>query len=396
MTDILYFDCFSGISGNMIIGALLDIGVSAEALEARLKTLPLENWSLSVSHVRRGPFRATHCEVVQSAPAHDHRHLGTIEKLIDAAELPGRVIEKAKQVFRVLADAEGAVHGIAPEKVGFHEVGAVDAIVDIVGACTALDLLGWPQVACAPMRLGQGQVSSMHGEIPVPAPATVALLSGVPVKQLDTPFEMTTPTGAALMKVLAHDFGCLPDMVLEKTGYGAGSERATALPNVLRAMTGSAAGSGVTADAVMVLETNLDNVPAEDTGYVLEALMAKGALDAFLTPITMKKSRLGQKLTVLCRPGDQAGLEKLIFLHLPTLGIRSHAASRHILNRRQVPLETPWGTVRIKVSESDGALSHATIEYEDLKKAAQETGLGLDELRKKIMALYLGKKPAQQ
>ncbi len=385
MATHLHFDCLSGASGNMILGSLLDLGVPPAEITQALGRLDLEPWDLTVEEVRRGPLRAVWCDVRVTREAHTHRHLGDVERLITAAGLPPAAEEAARRTFRLLAAAEGRVHGIAPEKVAFHEVGAVDSIVDILGACFAVDWLGAGRITCSAIPLGRGTVSSMHGPIPVPAPATCELLQGIPVRQTDSEYELTTPTGAALMAALAEEYGPAPEMVLEKVGYGAGSDRPTPVPNVLRVFQGSATPGE---ERVLVVETNIDNVSAEDLGYLVGAVLEAGALDAFLTPLTMKKSRQAQKLSVLCRPERHPELEDLIFRNIPTLGIRSYPVTRRVLERRHREITTPWGPVRIKEAVRRDTVLHAWPEYEDLKAIAATHDLGIASLREKIMELY--------
>ena len=386
MARALHFDLVSGISGNMILGSLLDLGVDQAALTAPLRSLPLEDWKLVTEEVRRGPIRARWCDVVQRGEPRDHRHYGEVKRIIEAADLPAPVAGRALEAFRILARAEGAVHGVDPEKVAFHEVGAVDSIVDIVGVCHGMHLLEIERVTCSPVPLGHGSVESRHGPIPVPAPATVEILRQVPIRQVDCPYELTTPTGAALMVALAERFGTAPDMVLTAVGYGAGADRPTPLPNVLRVFLGES--DGPAAEFLTVCETTIDNTGGEALGYLLERLLEAGALDAFFTPIVMKKSRPAQTLTVLCRTTDQPALEALIFQQVPTLGIRSFAVARHALSRHFVTLQTPWGEVRIKEAWREGSVLHAWPEYEDLRRAATGHDRGITALREDVMDLY--------
>jgi len=419
----LHFDCFSGLSGNMLLGAMLDLGVPRREIEDHLRKLPIEPWALRVEEVRRGPIRATWCSVealshAHGAEAHDHAHehdhhdpahphshahafcrepdtcsagrhsprFADIRAMLVSASLPSRAREIALRAFDLLARAEGRIHGLPPEDVVFHEVGAVDSIVDIVGTALAVAACGAERFSCAPLVLGSGSIMTQHGRLPLPAPATVELLRGAPVVQLPHPFEFTTPTGAALVMALVDRFGPLPELVLSGTGYGAGSERPTPFPNVLRVLAGSAP---ATADApAVVFETNIDNAAGEDIGHVLAALLAAGALDAFAAPVQMKKSRPAQVLTCVCRPADQAALEEIVFRNLPTLGIRSHGVSRRILDRRHVKVATPWGTVRVKEALRGGVVLHATPEYDDLHACAEAHRIGIGLIRRAAMAAY--------
>ncbi len=306
--------------------------------------------------------------------------------MLRAASLPARVKDIALRVFGLLAEAEGRVHGMPPCDVAFHEVGAVDSIVDIVGVALAIAACGAEHVTCAPVVLGTGTVATQHGQLPLPAPATVELLRGVPAVQTPSPFELTTPTGAALMVALCDRFGLMPELTLSATGYGAGSDRPTPLPNVLRVFAGEPA--SLEESGVVVFETNIDNAAGEDVGHTLGALLAAGALDAYLTPIQMKKSRPAQVLTCVCRASDQAALEDIVFQHLPTLGIRSHVATRRVLERRHVPVTTPWGEVRVKEACRAGRVLHASPEYEDLRACAEKHGVGIGHVRREVIARY--------
>ena len=393
MAEYLHFDCVSGISGNMILGALFDLGVSPGEVESALRKLPLEPWSLNVQEVRRGAIRALWCRVIVEEKATEHRHLKEIEKLVLDSGLPPEVVEKALDVFKLLAAAEGKVHGIPPEKVAFHEVGAVDSIVDILGSLYALHLHGCRGITCSRIPLGGGTAGTMHGVIPIPAPATCEILRDTPVVQVDTAFELTTPTGAALMKALAERFGPAPEMVLRGIGYGAGDDRPGEVPNVLRVYEGSAERG---ARPLAIMETNLDNVSAEAIGFLMDALLGAGALDVFFTPVVMKKSRPAQKLSVLCRPGDEVRLGELIFRHVPTLGIRSFPVSRRALERRHVAVSTPWGRVRVKEALMEGRTIHAWPEYEDIKSVAEKYGLGINRVREAVMAKYNEGRPPQE
>ncbi|HAK97076.1 MAG TPA: nickel pincer cofactor biosynthesis protein LarC [Planctomycetes bacterium] len=423
MPTHLHFDCFSGLSGNMMLGAMLDLGVPRRDIEEPLRTLPLEPWTLRVEEVRRGPLRATWCDVEVAAHdrgggAHDHAHerhlqdhahphshdhahphepdsraedlhgrrFSDIRAMLASASLPARAKDIALRAFDLLARAEGRVHGMPPQDVVFHEVGAVDSIVDIVGTALAIAACGAERFSCAPLVLGSGSVSTRHGRLPLPAPATIELVRGAPVVQLPHPFEFTTPTGAALVMALVERFGPLPELVLSGTGYGAGADRPTPFPNVLRVLAGTAP-AAVDAPAV-VFETNIDNAGGEDVGHVLSALLAAGALDAFAAPVQMKKSRPAQVLTCICRAADQAALEDIVFRNLPALGIRSYGVSRRILDRRHVAVATPWGSVRVKEALRGGVVLHATPEYEDLRACADAHGIGIGLIRRAAMASY--------
>jgi len=374
----------------MVLGALLDIGrelgLRPQDIEQALAGLKLESWHLKVQEVIRGPIRACYCEVEVTRQPHAHRRIGDIKSLLAESSLPPEVIDSSLRTFEILARAEGKVHGVPPEEVTFHEVGAVDSIVDIVGSCFAWTKLGMPHVTCSRIALGGGQADTAHGRIPLPSPATCEILRGVPVRQLDTPFELTTPTGAALMVSLAENFGPAPDLVLECVGYGAGSDRPTPLPNVLRVLYGRR--SSAHAEGLVVLETNLDNVSAELSASLVDFLFEQGALDVFFTPIVMKKSRPAHKLSVLCTEALRERIEQVIFEQIPTLGIRRIQVERTALERRRRKLQTPWGELHVKEALRRGRVIHAWPEYEDLREAARRAGLGIERMRAEIMRRY--------
>jgi pyridinium-3,5-bisthiocarboxylic acid mononucleotide nickel chelatase len=376
---LAYFDCFSGASGDMILGALVDAGVPIERLRARLAGLRVGGYALSAARTTKGGLAATQVRVeLEPGPA-PHRHLRHVVEILQSADLPPTVREGAMRVFTRLAEAEARAHGTTVEKVHFHEVGAVDAIVDIVGALLGLDELGVTRVVCSPIPTGSGTVRCAHGVLPVPAPATVALLEGVPLLATDEPGELTTPTGAAILTTVAESYGPLPEMRIASWGYGAGGREGVHRPNLLRVLVGEPAqDSG--ADEVVILESNLDDVPAETVGFCMGKLLDGGALDVYAVPITMKKSRPGIVLTVLARPADVARLEELLFRETTTFGIRRHRAERQKLERRHETVETGYGPMRIKVGSRGGTIYTAAPEYEDCRQAAEARGVPLKDV----------------
>ena len=379
---LAYFDCFSGISGDMVLGALVDAGVDLRELESELRKLNLDGWSIFAEKVQRKAIRATKVNV-ETKETHHHRHLSPILKMIDAAALAPRVAERARQIFQRLGEAEAKVHNIPIEKVHFHEVGAVDSIIDIVGSAIGFELLGIEHFACSIMDVGSGRVQTDHGLLPVPAPATAELLRDAPTFSSGIEKELVTPTGAAIATTLSTRYAEMPAMKLKAIGYGAGSADLPQQPNVLRLMIGESTGSNAEQhwDApVAVIEANLDDMNPQIYGYFAEQALAAGALDIFSTAVQMKKNRPGQLVTLLCEPSNLKRLIDLIFRETTTIGIRTHEVRRQTLARESVPVETPLGTIRMKVSRFNGTLLNAAPEYEDCRRIAAEHGLPLKQI----------------
>ncbi|MEB3309685.1 MAG: nickel pincer cofactor biosynthesis protein LarC [Snowella sp.] len=394
MTKIAYFDCPTGISGDMCLGALVDAGVPLEYLIEQLKKLGLEKeYQLWSEKVQRQGQAATKVNVDLFALETDHhhhhhapaRHLPEIVQLIQAAELPNRVRDWSLQIFKTLAIAEGAVHGIAPEAVHFHEVGATDAIVDIVGTCLGLDYLGIEKIYASALPTGGGTVWAAHGRLPVPVPAVVKLWESrqVPVYSNDIEKELVTPTGAAILVTLAESFGSPPQLQLQKMGLGAGNQDLP-IANILRLWLGETVesqpqiASFAKSEEIAVLETQLDDLNPQAIGYVLNKLLQAGAVDVFTQAIGMKKSRPGILLTVICHPDAIATCQEIIFRETTTLGIRYSLQNRAILKREMQIVKTPYGPVNIKVAygENNGnqTVLNVQSEYEDCVKLAQQTG----------------------
>jgi pyridinium-3,5-bisthiocarboxylic acid mononucleotide nickel chelatase len=368
---ICYLDAFSGISGDMTVGALLDAGAPPEALVDALRSLDT-GARFEVEKTARGGVAATKFRVHLSEEPAKHRHLSKILAMIDAAPIASRAKAAAAAVFRNLGEAEALVHGVPIEKVHFHEVGAVDSIADIVGACVALDLLDISEVLASSINVGSGSVETEHGLLPVPAPATAALLAGKPIYARGPEVELTTPTGAALAMTLASSFGPLPAMRILSIGHGAGERDFKQHVNVLRVLIGERT-SASEATLVSVIEAHIDDSSPQVLGYALEKLLDAGALDAALSPLQMKKNRPGSLLRVIARPEDQERLAQIIFAETSTLGLRIHTAERRVEPRSNVEIETPLGRVRGKIS-AQGAF---TPEYDDCKAIAQRTGVPL-------------------
>lgn len=377
----------------MTVGALIDAGAPSNDVLDALASLET-GARYSVEKTKRGGIAASKFRVELAQDGHAHRHLPHIQKLIESSAMSSRAKQNACAVFQRLGEAEARVHGIAIEKVHFHEVGAADSIADIAGACIALDLLGIDEVRASAINVGSGTVKTEHGILPVPAPATAALLESKPVYARGPQFELTTPTGAALVATLAAGFGALPPMCISSIGYGAGDREFSEHPNVLRAMIGEAVRAPLSfiegAALVSVLETNIDDSTPEVLGYALERLMEAGALDASLSPLQMKKNRPGALLRVIARPEDQEKLAQIIFAETTTLGLRIHTAERRIEQRRIVEVETPFGRVRIKVSGPPGSKqSGFAPEYEDCRAIAARTGTPLREVISAANSAYL-------
>jgi uncharacterized protein (TIGR00299 family) protein len=379
---IAYFDCFSGISGDMVLGALVDAGADLRTIEAELRKLGLEGWSISAEKVKRGAIFATQVKV-ETSEGHHHRGLSIILGRIDKAGLAQRAADRARRIFTRLAEAEAKVHNLPVEEVHFHEVGAVDSIVDIVGAAIAFELLGIDEFACSALDVGAGQVKTAHGLLPVPAPATAELLRGAPLYTSGIARELVTPTGAAIATTLSTRYAQIPEMTLQAVGYGAGSADLTEKANVLRILIGENATSeaGEHWDApVSVIETNLDDMSPQIYGYFVERALAAGALDVFSTAVQMKKNRPGVLLTILCDAAHTARLMDLVFRETTSIGVRTYDVRRKVLDRESVPVETPFGEVRMKVSRMNGSVLNVTPEYEDCQRLAAEKGIPLKQV----------------
>jgi uncharacterized protein (TIGR00299 family) protein len=385
----LYLDCFSGISGDMLLGALVDLGVSPARLRAGLRALPLEGYTLSASRVTRGGLAGTKVDVeIGGARRQPRRGLREIRAIVGGSRLPAAVKSRALSAFEALVTAESRVHRIPEADVHLHEVGAVDAIVDVVGAMIGMEALGWPRVVCSPLHVGRGLVTMAHGTFPVPPPAVAELLKGKPCYATHVEGELVTPTGAALAVTLADAFGPLPSLRLETIGYGAGSREISGHPNLLRALYGDFLAEGAIRETVQVLETTIDDMNPQLYGHLMERLFAAGALEVFYTPIQMKKNRPGTLVTII---GPEARLERLsevIFRETTTIGFRYLPMGRIELGRRVDRVATPYGPVRMKVSHYNGAVTQATPEYEDCRAAALKAGVPLKEVQQAAQHAY--------
>jgi pyridinium-3,5-bisthiocarboxylic acid mononucleotide nickel chelatase len=445
---VAYLECFSGISGDMFLGALVDAGVAPRLLQDTVAALGI-GARLEFSRVVRSGISATKADVLvdgkkdapreQPAPQlHSHEHhshenhshahqqhlhedgargeilragppaphghshgrsLTEIKRIISAASIPAGAKKTATSIFEALGTAEAKIHNTSIEDVHFHEVGAVDAIVDILCAAVGAEALGIDEIICSPLNVGGGMVECAHGTFPVPAPATVELLHGAPVYSSGPRFELVTPTGAAIVKVLAKRFAAFPEMKIEKSGYGAGSRDFPGYPNVARLTIGEAASAALGADTqldtITVLEANLDDLNPQVFGYVMDRLFEEGTLDAFAMPVQMKKSRPGTLLTVLCKPEDAPKLTRLIFVETTTLGVRRHDETRQVLRRRWETVQTSWGQVRIKIASMNGSVTNYAPEYEDCRQIAAERHVPLKQVMQEAARAYLESAPSQ-
>lgn len=395
METIAYLQCPTGIAGDMLLGALVSIGVPLEYIDQNLKSLNLEEeYTLRQEKVQKQGQRATkiHVDLNHSSHRH-HRHLPTIENIIQKSKLPAQVKENSLKIFRHLAQAEAKVHGIPPEKVHFHEVGATDAIVDIVGSCLGLDYLNIEKLYCSALPTGGGSIKASHGILPVPVPAVLELWQTreIPIYSNGIEKELVTPTGAAIVTTLAEDFGNPPPMKLKKMGFGAGSLD-LAIPNIIRLWLGKTETMD-NLETIAVLETQVDDSNPQIFGYLLDELLKIGALDVFTQPVMMKKSRLGVLLTVICHPEKIDDCETLIFQETSTIGIRRQIQQRKALAREIHRVSTVYGEIRVKIAREGSCIVNLQPEYEDCVSIARQHNISLhfitDEAKKKAVAKFI-------
>jgi len=385
----LWLDASAGAAGDMICGALLDAGADPVALEGNLRTLALGPWSLSLERVRRGALDALHFKVVDDAPPdHDHHHTAwsTIRGMLEQAPLPPGARDKALRVFSRLAAAEARVHGIPVDQVAFHEVGALDSIVDVVGACLLLEQLGVTRIIATPLPLGGGTVQTAHGPLPIPVPAVVSLLQGWPAVQDGRTGELVTPTGAALITTLAEP-GPMPTMIPTASGLGAGTRNPSDRANVVRAVLGTPL-DAPDADAVHVLETQVDDMPGEWLPAWLDALFAAGALDAWATPVLMKKGRPGLLLSALAKPDGVDAVTQALLLHGTTFGVRLRTTTRRVLDRRWDTVHTDYGSIRVKLGLWRGDVVQVAPEHEDVAAAAHAAQVPLQVVHRAALCAW--------
>jgi len=437
----LYFDCFSGISGDMTIGALIDLGLDFSYLEAEIGKLPVEGFTLSASRVTRAGISASKFDVLigdatettphahaadhhhnhhrhhhheqhsHSVPGHahpddmatghtglGHRRASEIIGMIRTSRLEPRARDRAIGIFEKLAVSEGRVHRMPPGEVSFHEVGALDSIVDVVGAAVGFEALGIEQAVCSPVNVGGGFIQCQHGIYPVPAPATSNLLEGVPVYSKHVETELVTPTGAAILASTVDRYGPMDGFRIEKVGYGAGTKDLGSFPNCLRLFLGEQAGlgggAGDSTGQVVLIEANIDDMRGEELAWASEKLMASGALDVLVLPAIMKKGRPGHVLQVMSRPGQEETLIQIIFEETTTIGLRAQIITRRVLERHTVDIRTPHGSIGVKVASHNGRVLNVSPEYEDCARVARETGIPFQTIREEAVRSYLAAIPA--
>ncbi|MDK2800685.1 MAG: pyridinium-3,5-bisthiocarboxylic acid mononucleotide nickel chelatase [Clostridiales bacterium] len=402
---VLYFDCFAGISGDMTLGALLDLGIDKQQFLAELGKLNVEGFSIEFSRAKKNGIEGTDVNVIlyddhnahhshshhndehhhQHSHGHYHRNLHDIEKMIDESDLDEKVKNLSKAMFLKVAQAEAKIHGTTIENIHFHEVGALDSIVDIVGVAICINMLKIDKVISSPLHDGTGFIKCQHGLIPIPAPATLEILrnGSIPFYSTGIKYELVTPTGAAIIAVLAQEFGNMPEMIVEKVGYGTG-KRDMEIPNLLRVTLGEVKKKITPHNEVMMLESNIDDMSGEVAGYVMEKLFGAGALDVFYTPIYMKKNRPAVKLTTICSQEKVDDIQQIIFRETTTIGIRKYKTERVCMDRKIISVDTPYGPARVKVSNMDELEKYAP-EYEDCKRIAESNQLALKDVYQLVL-----------
>jgi len=384
---ILYYDCFSGISGDMNLASLIDLGVPKDYLEKELKKLKLTGYIIDVSKDQRNGITGTKVKVILDQDHHHHRNLSDITEIINNSDLNTSVKNKSLEMFQKLAEAEAKVHDKDINEIHFHEVGAIDSIVDIIGAAICLDYLKPDRIICSAVELGSGTVKCEHGLLPVPAPATAELLKNIPVKIGNRDFEATTPTGAVILVCNVDEFRDRGNFVIEKVSYGIG-HKVSESPNVLRVFKGELVENEISLGAHVMFECNLDDLNPEITAYIMDKLFATGADDVFITPIIMKKSRNGSKLSVLCNNNIADQVSDVLTRETSTFGFRKYAVDKVELQRDVIELETKYGMIRIKRAFYNEEVIKQKAEFEDCKKAAMENNIPLREVYKEVEKLF--------
>jgi len=383
---VAYFDCFSGISGDMVLGALVDLGLDMEDLAGALTSLDLEEFRLESREVMSYGLRGTKVDVVVPESVLV-RTFNNIKDLIENSALPEAVKSVSLEIFMRIARAESVIHNKPVDQVHFHEVGAVDSIVDIVGAAYGMHALGIIEVFASPLPLGHGMIKTQHGSIPVPAPAVLEILGDTPTYGRGIPTEIVTPTGAAVVKTLAGAFGTMPPMKLGNIGYGAGTKD-IGVPNLLRVITGERLDfPGEQEQLAYVISTNIDDMNPEFYDYVMERLFGAGAQDVWLTPIQMKKTRPGTIINVLCTPADASDLKRILLEETSTFGLRTSMVMKKAIEREVVEVDTPWGAVRVKIGRESGHVTSVSPEFADCAKIAGEQGVPIKEVFRKAQVL---------
>ena len=388
----LYFDCFAGASGDMILGALVSAGVEPRTLIEQLKLLGVGGWQVDFEKVDRSGISATYARV-QTAHEHAHRHLSDILKIIYDSRLGQGVKDRAARIFSLLAEAEARVHDLPIEKIHFHEVGALDAIIDVCGAAICFELLGVEQFLSSPLRVGTGMTEMAHGRFPIPPPAVAELLKGKPIYAGDIEGEFVTPTGAAIIAAVCEQFGPVPPMKIEGTGYGAGSRNHQKFPNALRVYVGQTEDAVAVDETLTMIETNIDDMSPQVIGYVMDKALELGALDAYLTHTQMKKNRPGMLFSILCRPEDRERFLQMLFAETTTIGARSYEVERRALVRETVRVETQFGPIDVKVAYINTGATNGVVnampEFEQCREAARKASAPLREVQEAARVAYL-------
>ena len=388
----LYFDCFAGASGDMILGASIAAGVAPDILKQQLSLLGIQGYAIEFETVDRSGISATHARV-QTAHEHGHRHLSDILKIIYDSRLADSVKDRAAKIFSRLAEAEARVHNQTIEQIHFHEVGALDAIIDVVGAAICFDLLGIERFASSALHVGSGTVDMDHGRFPVPPPAVAELLKGVPFYSTAITGELVTPTGAAIITTVCTDYGPIPQMKLQQTGYGAGTRQYEKFPNALRVMIGedqvsASDAMAATDERLWMIETNMDDISPQILGHVMERAFELGALDCYFTSVQMKKNRPGVLLSTLCRAEERPVLSELLFSETTTLGLRAYEVERRALQRTIVAVETQYGPIDVKVAQLNGHVVKAMPEFEQCRQAARNANVPLRLVEEAARAVF--------
>ena len=386
----LYFDCFAGASGNMILAALVGLGVDKTALIRQLRQLNISDFDIEFSNVDRSGISALHAEV-KVPHEHIHRHLSDIKKIINDSGLGKTVKERVVAIFTRLAEAEAKIHGIDVEHVHFHEVGAMDAIVDVVGACIGFEMLGIESFACSKVHVGSGFAKMAHGKFPIPPPAVAELLSGVPIYSTDVQGELITPTGAAIISTVCDSYGTIPELKVEKSAYGAGTREYKDFPNTLRLILGETSAATTSdrqspsMDYLVLLETNIDDLSPQILGYVMDRAFELGALDCWFTPIQMKKNRPAAMVSILCEEAKREELTALLYTETSTLGVRVTNIERECLPREVVKIRTEHGDVDVKIARFKGKIVNAKPEYDQIRDIAKSANRPVREVEREIL-----------
>ena len=383
---VLYFDCFAGASGDMILGAMVAAGIDPATLKSQLLLLPVQGYSIEFQLVDRSGLSATYARV-QTPHEQEHRNLNDILKIIYDSRLSEQVKSNAAKIFSRLTEVEARVHNESIEQVHFHEVGALDAIIDVVGAAICFELAGIERFVSSPLHVGSGTVEMAHGRFPVPPPAVAELLKGAPIYSTEIKGELVTPTGAAIIATMCSEYGAIPKMKLQQSGYGAGTREYEKFPNALRILIGETDEAG-NDETLLMIETNVDDLSPQVFGHVLERALEMGALDCYLTPVQMKKNRPGVLLSILCRPTDRESLTEMVFTETTTLGVRSYQVQRRALEREVVRVETQYGPIDVKVARLKGRLVNEMPEYAQCQKAALEFGVPLRQVERAAMLAF--------